>query len=334
MKVRIARMPKQTYHKKKMMLFNLEEKQNARSAQQDQTEEKSGIIELASVEKDGFTISWGLKTQKEKMQEEKPAMLSQMNEPEVAVVPVEFKLNSIHPQTEEEKLLKLSKLSSAGYFREILPGMDIRYRLESEVMKEEIILKKKEAATETITFVMKHPGLSMHVLADGSVAMCKTQRECAEDFPENAENLSENAVFFLDAPILFDKNGEILKAAYQIEKGQGISEITIKMDASWLMDEGRAYPVTIDPTVRIEKKQTTIDDAFVRSKDPNSSYGYNFSELEVGRNRPYQVCRTFLKFNTLPKLEKGAVITDARLNLYQYQFQQTMDRAFVSVLMR
>ena len=328
MKVRIARMPKQTDHKKKMMLFNLEEKQNARSAQQDQTEEKSGIIELASVEKDGFTISWGLKTQKEKMQEEKPAMLSQMNEPEVAVVPVEFKLNSIHPQTEEEKLLKLSKLSSAGYFREILPGMDIRYRLESEVMKEEIILKKKEAATETITFVMKHPGLSMHVLADGSVAMCKTQRECAEDFPENAENLSENAVFFLDAPILFDKNGEILKAAYQIEKGQGISEITIKMDASWLMDEGRAYPVTIDPTVRIEKKQTTIDDAFVRSKDPNSSYGYNFSELEVGRNRPYQVCRTFLKFNTLPKLEKGAVITDARLNLYQYQFSADNGQGF------
>ena len=328
MKVRIARMPKQTDHKKKMMLFNLEEKQNARSAQQDQTEEKSGIIELASVEKDGFTISWGLKTQKEKMQEEKPAMLSQMNEPEVAVVPVEFKLNSIHPQTEEEKLLKLSKLSSAGYFREILPGMDIRYRLESEVMKEEIILKKKEAATETITFVMKHPGLSMHVLADGSVAMCKTQRECAEDFPENAENLSENAVFFLDAPILFDKNGEILKAAYQIEKGQGISEITIKMDASWLMDEGRAYPVTIDPTVRIEKKQTTIDDAFVRSKDPNSSYGYNFSELEVGRNRPYQVCRTFLKFNTLPKLEKGAVITDARLNLCQYQFSADNGQGF------
>ena len=325
MKVRIARMPKQTYHKKKMMLFNLEEKQNARSAQQDQTEEKSGIIELASVEKDGFTISWGLKTQKEKMQEEKPAMLSQMNEPEVAVVPVEFKLNSIHPQTEEEKLLKLSKLSSAGYFREILPGMDIRYRLESEVMKEEIILKKKEAATETITFVMKHPGLSMHVLADGSVALCKMFAQEAKD---TAEISDENAVFFLDAPILFDKNGEILKAAYQIEKGQGISEITIKMDASWLMDEGRAYPVTIDPTVRIEKKQTTIDDAFVRSKDPNSSYGYNFSELEVGRNRPYQVCRTFLKFNTLPKLEKGAVITDARLNLYQYQFSADNGQGF------
>ena len=327
MKVRIARMPKQTDHKKKMMLFNLEEKQNARSAQQDQTEEKSGIIELASVEKDGFTISWGLKTQ-----EEKSAVLSQVNESEVQT---EFKPNPVSIQTAEEKLLKLSKLSSAGYFREILPGMDIRYRLESEVMKEEIILKKKEAAAETITFVMKHPGLSMHVLADGSVALCKVQGECEEGFTENDERLAnhaessdENAVFFLDAPILFDKNGEVVKAAYQIEKGQGISEITIKMDASWLMDEGRAYPVTVDPTVRIEKKQTTIDDAFVRSKDPNSSYGYNFSELEVGRNRPYQVCRTFLKFNTLPQLEKGAVITDARLNLYQYQFSADDGKGF------
>ena len=74
MKVRIARIPKQTEQQKNVVLLNLEENQNARSALQDQTEEKSGIIELASVEKDGFTIFWGLKTQEEKMQEEKPAM--------------------------------------------------------------------------------------------------------------------------------------------------------------------------------------------------------------------------------------------------------------------
>ena len=66
MKVRIARIPKQTEQQKNVVLLNLEEHQNANSALQDQTEEKSGIIELASVEKDGFTISWGLKTQKEK----------------------------------------------------------------------------------------------------------------------------------------------------------------------------------------------------------------------------------------------------------------------------
>ena len=42
--------------------------------------------------------------------------------------------------------------------------MDIRYRLESEVVKEEIILKKKEAATAEFTFVMKHPGLAIKSL--------------------------------------------------------------------------------------------------------------------------------------------------------------------------
>lgn len=38
-------------------------------------------------------------------------------------------------------------LSYAGYFKEVISGMDIRYRLESEVVKEEVLLKNKEAAT-------------------------------------------------------------------------------------------------------------------------------------------------------------------------------------------
>ena len=207
---------------------------------------------------------------------------------------------------------------------EILPGIDIRYRLESEVMKEEILLKNKEAAmSRALPFVMNILVLQSKKLADGSLVLCKELEE-----EQTGKASDEDIVFYLDQPILFDQNGAVLKAGYKIAAGNGMSEITIMMDQAWLMDEERIYPVTIDPTVRIEKKQTTIDDAFVRSKDPNSSYGYNFSELEVGRNRPYQVCRTFLKFNTLPKLEKGAVITDARLNLYQYQFSADDGKGF------
>lgn len=271
---------------------------------------KFPFTELASVEKDGFTISWGMKAQEAMIRAASGTTKS-----------AEFQLNPIRSQTAEEKLLKLSRLSSAGYFKEILPGMDIRYRLESEIMKEEILLKNQEAATAKLTFVMKHPGLMMQKLADGSFALCRVQAE-ANEIP------NEDIVFFLDQPILFDENGAASRAEYQIQEGQGVSEITIVMDHEWLQDENRAYPITIDPTVRIEKKQTTIDDAFVRSKYPDSSYGYDFSELEVGRNRPYEVCRTFLKFNTLPVLEKGAVITDARLNLYQYQFSADNGQGF------
>ena len=280
--------------------------------------ESAAFTELASVEKDGFTVSWGLK-----QQDIMTAMLSEETECLEDLKTSEFQISPIRMQTAEEKLLKLATLSSAGYFKEILPGIDIRYRLESEVMKEEILLKNKEAATAEFTFVMKHPSLAIKKLADGSLVLCK---ELEED--QTGEASDEDIVFYLDQPILFDQNGAVLKADYKIAAGNGMSEITIMMDQAWLMDEERAYPITVDPTVRIEKKQTTIDDAFVRSKDPNSSYGYNFSELEVGRNRPYQVCRTFLKFNTLPPLEKGAVITDARLNLYQYQFSADDGKGF------
>ena len=280
--------------------------------------ESAAFTELASVEKDGFTVSWGLKPQ-----DIMTAMLSEETERSKYLKTSEFQISPIRMQTAEEKLLKLATLSSAGYFKEILPGIDIRYRLESEVMKEEILLKNKEAATAEFTFVMKHPSLAIKKLADGSLVLCKELEE-----EQTGKASDEDIVFYLDQPILFDQNGAVLKADYKIAAGNGMSEITIMMDQAWLMDEERAYPITVDPTVRIEKKQTTIDDAFVRSKDPNSSYGYNFSELEVGRNRPYQVCRTFLKFNTLPQLEKGAVITDARLNLYQYQFSADDGKGF------
>ena len=107
-----------------------------------------------------------------------------------------------------------------------------------------------------------------------------------------------------------------------------MSEITIMMDQAWLMDEVSVPSCYDDPTVRIEKnRQPLMMHLCVR--DPSSSYGYNFSELEVGRNRPYQVCRTFLKFNTPSTTGKGSGITGARLNLYiGISFQQIMDRTF------
>lgn len=193
--------------------------------------ESAAFTELASVEKDGFTVSWGLK-----QQDIMTAMLSEETECLEDLKTSEFQISPIRMQTAEEKLLKLATLSSAGYFKEILPGIDIRYRLESEVMKEEILLKNKEAATAEFTFVMKHPSLAIKKLADGSLVLCK---ELEED--QTGEASDEDIVFYLDQPILFDQNGAVLKADYKIAAGNGMSEITIMMDQAWLMDEERAF---------------------------------------------------------------------------------------------
>ena len=86
--------------------------------------ESAAFTELASVEKDGFTVSWGLKPQ-----DSMTAMLSEETERSKDLNTSEFQISPIHMQTAEEKLLKLATLSSAGYFKEILPGIDIRFRL-------------------------------------------------------------------------------------------------------------------------------------------------------------------------------------------------------------
>ena len=79
--------------------------------------------------------------------------------------------------------------------------------------------------------------------------MCKELEE-----EQTGKASDEDIVFYLDQPILFDQNGAVLKADYKIAAGNGMSEITIMMDQAWLMDEERAYPITVDPTVRIEEK--------------------------------------------------------------------------------
>mgnify|MGYP000296747697 CR=1 FL=1 len=89
------------------------------------------------------------------------AMLSEETECLEDLKTSEFRSVRSVCRQQKRKLLKLATLSSAGYFKEILPGIDIRYRLESEVMKEEILLKNKEAATAEFTFVMKHPSLAI-----------------------------------------------------------------------------------------------------------------------------------------------------------------------------
>ena len=102
-------------------------------------------------------------------------------------------------------------------------------------MKEEIIIEKQRAAaTNKFTFVMKHPRLSMHVLADGSLGL---QEELEEE--QTGEASDEEIVFYLDAPILFDQNGEILRQITRSKKEMEFLKSRLKWmrHGSWMKTE-------------------------------------------------------------------------------------------------
>lgn len=59
-----------------------------------------------------------------------------------------------------------------------------------------------------------------------------------------------------------------------------------------------------------------IEDTFVSSQFPTTNYSTS-QYLVVGKHQTFATTRSFLKF-TLPTLPKGAVVTSAKLSLYQY----------------
>ena len=123
--------------------------------------------ELAVVEKDGFCLSWGLCKDKgaalEDFEAGKVPCEASAVPFEVEMAPNAEKQETVEKNGEEaiscSVSLAVPHLISGGTYKDILPGVDIRYRLESDVLKEAVILKTKEAAGHPLKFALKHKGL-------------------------------------------------------------------------------------------------------------------------------------------------------------------------------
>ena len=260
--------------------------------------------ELAAVEKDGFCLSWGLCKDGE-------ATLENF---EASAVPFEVEMTldaekqeAVEKNGEEDVSLAVPNLTSEGVYKDILPGVDIRYRLESDALKEAVILKTKEAASHPLKFTLKHKGLKAVPDGKGGLRL----RSEAEDVE----------IFCMDVPVLEDAHGALLRGSLKAEeKEKGESILIICWDQDWMDDPERVFPVTVDPTVRTPSSNATITDAYVVSARPDEHLTGTYGEMEVGKNRVNQVCRSFLRFDTLPEIEPASVITKAVLNIYTFNY--------------
>lgn len=91
-------------------------------------------------------------------------------------------------------------------------------------------------------------------------------------------------------------------------------QISIHTDETWLNDEARVYPVTIDPSIG---SGGTTRDTFVSSGAPNNNFGYMGSMYIGNEVTTYKTCRMLLDFD-LPKMYKGDMVVQAQLNLVQF----------------
>lgn len=287
--------------------------QNKNAALKVRFAKDAGSGELVAIQKGKHRISWTFVPGRNKRTR---AAASQFQiRKESREKPALLKASTEDVKSLNEEKMKVQNIQSGGYYEDIVPGIDLEYRLNGETLKENLVLKSKEVLNIPLVFAMKHEHMEVEV-KDGELLIFA---------PENPEDI----ICHLLVPCMYDAKGIYSdKVHYELTKEEGRCTLTIATDQEWLESEERVFPITIDPNAETSKASKDIEDTFVREKMPGSSIVSTYGSFYVANNDGYGKCRAFLKFNNLPAIPKGSLIYDARMYVWQYKYSSYQDQGF------
>ncbi len=211
-------------------------------------------------------------------------------------------------QNDSKKISKvnLKNISSGIMYENILPNIDIQYHIISDMIKEDIILKNKNAVEENIVFEYDIGNLIMEKMKNGDIII--------------SQQNSETILFKLDTLYMYDANSVTSdKIEIELKKGNNHKYLlTIKPDLEWLKSEERKYPIVIDPTIKTDVTHENIDDTYIFDGDTGYPTRGEAHILRVGNNNKMKnPTRTLIKFG-LPTIETGDQIIAAMLDICTY----------------
>ena len=208
----------------------------------------------------------------------------------------------------------LEKLSSEVIYENVFKNIDLQYILTSGFLKENIILKDKDVASEFYVNY-KNPDLTPKLYDEKTVVLCDEK---------------DNAVFVINAPYMEDAEGHTSDGITLsiAESKNGKFTLKITLDEEWLNSEGVVYPVTVDPIMtasRVLFSENGCYSAYVSSQMPTDSFGkrnesqqgtHYEGSLYVGYESGRGAVRSYFKCENLPSLSVGDKIVDASLSMY------------------
>lgn len=192
-------------------------------------------------------------------------------------------------------------------YPEIAPGVDLRYDVGPEAVKETLVIATPEARRR---FRFRLAGPSSGELwatrrPDGGADVWAADRR--------------GAVFSLAAPYAADSAsggqpgaGSAPNAAMTVTKDGAELVVDLAVDEAWAAAPERQYPVYLDPTLVI---QPSAEDASFRG-DCSTCTATTAENLYIGTNSN-QTWRAALKFD-LSSVPANANVTDAKLSLYHH----------------
>ena len=239
----------------------------------------------AQIENKGYTLAWGPE---------------ESQESELEIVENE------EPTAGNDRFLLLTNLTQEAYYPSVYPNVDLQYIISSTGVKENYILKNRDAQKE---FVISYQ-------ANGLTAVQADEKNI------DLQNDAGEIIYRISSPEMTDANDSRSEDVFVTLLSQDADTVQIRVtaDTQWLNAADREYPVAIDPTITTETSQDDVDSTFITSAMPGTNHSTKF-ELLVGReSTEYGACRALVKLN-MPSLKPGDMIVNAKLCLVMKTYQ-------------
>lgn len=212
--------------------------------------------------------------------------------------------------TEKQKVEKFNneqmtvdKQSGAVVYKGFDRQSDLEYIVTSNSLKENIVVYKPQAEY-VYSFDLDFDGLIPVEQANGSIILVES-----ED--------SQEAVFTLDAPYMYDANGvESYDIELSIKENGDEYVVTVEADSTWLNNSEREFPVVIDPTWSAPNSK--IQDVYVINGTFANSPRSN-TEIRAGRNLT-NIVRSYIKLTLPTNLPIGYSLYNSTLVLKKQNY--------------
>mgnify|MGYP002556801263 FL=1 len=212
------------------------------------------------------------------------------------------------------ELMVVENQAGAVQYRNILPSTNLEYAVTSSSVKESIVVREPQSEYKYY-FDMDLDGLTPVENNDGSISLT-----------ESGDTASE--IFWIEAPYMYDANSdESFAVTMSLTEFEGKYVLAVEADKDWINAADRAFPVVIDPTLRLS--DANIDDAFVISGLQMNSLRRG-NELRVGRNLT-NLTRTYIKIKMPANIPKKSFIQSAFLLLQNDSYFQAIGQSDVNI---
>lgn len=200
-------------------------------------------------------------------------------------------------------LTKVKSENNGIIYEEVLEGIDLKYFIVGNKLKDFIILKNKNIEINDLKFQIK-TNLTL-TLKNNEIVVQK-----------NNEN-----IYIIECPNLMDKNQHYYNIQYHLEKIEEDYFLSFIIDKEILENES-LYPLVIDPTIMNSRIETSFE-VWLSSKYPNMDLG----DLEYAIVGPTEdsINRALLKF-PLPEIDVSCNIINASVHLANWHLQDYIGR--------